>query len=301
MQHLTRAWSRHWTLQLASVTVMTLVLVILNFLFFGFSAFNSAVSEWGHGLEMIVYLKDEASTENVVNLQGRLQKSSDFSSVEFVSKPTATQKFLSTLGPASMELLKDPQWNSPLPASFELRIDESTPPEARLKKMQTWSAELKGLDWVEDVFYGQGWVENFTQFVVSARGVVVGLWILSLSVGLLIISNCIRLSFLQRKEEIEVLELVGATTSFIRMPFLIEGLFLGFLSSVFSLLLSFGFHSLLLNAFEGSATLWLSGPLPPALPAWGIVLNILTAIVFGLVGAWTCVRGMNNGWAAVSS
>jgi cell division protein FtsX len=56
-QHLFRAWRKHWPLQFASISVMTMVLVLLNFLFLGVTTFNQMVDSWGRGLEMIVYVK----------------------------------------------------------------------------------------------------------------------------------------------------------------------------------------------------------------------------------------------------
>lgn len=59
-RHLSLAWQKHWALQMASVTVMTIVLLILNLMFFGFSVFNQMVSQWGRGLEMTVYIKENS-------------------------------------------------------------------------------------------------------------------------------------------------------------------------------------------------------------------------------------------------
>ncbi len=218
VQHLLRAWRRHWVLQVASVTVMTLVLVLLNLLFLGYSTFNRTIDQWGRGLEMIVYLKEGTPQSTLDGFQNQIEKSGDFEKVQFTPKVEATKKFLAALGPESLDLLKDPKWSSPIPSSYELRLSGSIPSETRVRALETWSAKLKGLDFIDDVFYGQGWVENFTHFLTSARGLLLLMWALSLSVGLLIISNSIRLSFWQRKEEIEILELVGATTRFVRTP-----------------------------------------------------------------------------------
>lgn len=300
-QHLFRAWSRHWVLQLASVTVMTLVLVLLNFLFLGYSAFNDTIHQWGRGLEMVVYLKEGTPPEALEKFRADVNGAGEFESIDFTTKEQATKKFLEVLGSESLELLKDPKWNSPIPASFELRLSQNIPVKARVPALQTWSAKLKGLEIVEDVFYGQGWVENFAAFISSARGALAVLWLLSLSVGLLIISNCIRLSFWQRKEEIEILELVGATSAFVRTPFLLEGVMLGFIASLASLLISLAFHSVMLGWLAQTWSFWAALEKVQPLEGWTIVVNILTAVIFGLLGAWNCVRKINTGWSAAVS
>jgi len=301
VQHLFRAWSRHWVLQLASVTVMTLVLVLLNFLFLSYSAFNGTISQWGRGLEMIVYLKEGATPEIIEKFTALIGASNEFDKTEFTTKEQATKKFLTSLGPESLELLKDPKWASPIPASFELRLSRDIPVNARVPALQLWSAKLKALDYVDDVFYGQGWVENFASFISSARGVVAVIWLLSLCVGLLIISNCIRLSFWQRKEEIEILELVGATSGFVRTPFLFEGAMLGVIASVISLLLSFAFHSALLGWLAQTWSFWVAIEQLSPLEGWTVLVNFATALAFGLLGAWNCVRKINTGWSAAVS
>jgi cell division transport system permease protein len=298
-QHLLRAWQRHWPLQIASVTVMTVVLIILNLMFLGFTTFNHMVGQWGRGLEMIVYVKDNLNPASQEVFRQKLEKSGDFDQIQFVSKTEATKKFLTALGSDSLELMSDPKWTSPIPASFELKLSEKIPMEERVASLQNWSSQLHAMDFVEDVFYGQGWVENFSRFLRNTRGIVILTWILSLSVGLLIVGNCIQLSFLQRKDEIEVLELVGATARFIRMPFLFEGILLGLLASIFSLCLSLTLHSLMLNWLGHKLDFWLALQQIAPLQPWYIFTNLVTGIAFGALGAWNCVRKLNTGWAAV--
>lgn len=218
----------------------------------------------------------------------------------FTNKGEATKKFLTAMGQESLDLLNDPKWKSPIPASFELKLSEKIPMERRLASMQSWDAKLRAMDFVEDVFYGQGWIENFSQFLKSARGIVILLWVLSLSVGLLIVSNCIRLSFLQRREEIEVLELVGATPRFIRMPFLLEGLSLGAAASVASLALSFGLHTVLLAWLSDKWNFWGGFAQMAPMQPWYLGANVLAGIGFGVLGAWNCVRKLNTGWSAAA-
>jgi len=297
-QHLARAWRRHWGLQVASVSVMSLVLLILNLMGLGYSAFDQMITQWGQGLEMIVYLKEGLPPTALEQLKTKLQASGEFAKVQYVSKNEATKKFLKVLGPDSLQLLSDPKWSSPIPASFELQLSDHIPVGRRVASLQSWSARLHSEASVDDVFYGQGWVENLSRFIRGAKGVVGLLWVLGLSVGLLIVGNCIRLSFLQRREEIEILELVGATTRFIRWPFLLEGICIGFLASIFSLVLSWGLHSFLLDWIGHTWNFWFALGRVEPLQGWIILLNLATGISFGAIGAWNCVRKLNTGWAA---
>jgi cell division transport system permease protein len=297
-QHLQRVWLRHWTLQVASISVMAVVLMLMNFLFLGQAAFKGLISHWGRGLEMVVYLKESLTDEQQEQLRRQIDASGDFQRIELVSKAQATQKFLTSLGPESLELLKDPKWHSPIPSSFELVLSEKVPVANRLQRMQEWNASFLQLPFVEDVFYGQGWVENFSAFVLKTGWVAIGVWIFSVLVGFLVVGNCIRLSFLHRRQEIEILELIGASSRFIRTPFLIEGLVIGLLAALASLGFSYLAHSWLLRwAAEEWGFLVTFGTVTPL--SWtSAAMTLLTGLAFGLLGAWTCVRGLNTGWAA---
>lgn len=298
--HLFRVWKRHWALQIASVTVMTLVLMMLNFLLLGYSAFNKTMDQLGQRLEMTVYLKETINENSVSEVERKIRDSGDFDEVHYVGKSDATKRFLTALGPESLELLSDPKWSSPIPASLEIRLSERIATDRRLSTLQSWDARLRGFGAVEDVFYGQGWVENFSAFARSARGVVALFWLLCLCVGLLIVSNCIRLSFLQRRNEIEILELVGATSSFIRRPFLLEGLALGLVASILSLSVSYVLHQVILTWLGKIWNFWfVLQSLSPLQPSY-LVLNFFTGLVFGGLGAWNCVRSLNTGWSAAA-
>ncbi|MBX3020706.1 MAG: permease-like cell division protein FtsX [Bdellovibrionales bacterium] len=299
-QHLFRAWRKHWALQVASVTIMTMVLMMLNFLFLGYSAFNGTIEHWGRGLEMTVYLKDGAPDWALEKLEKSMRTSREFDEVHFTGKSEATKKFLTALGPESLDLLADPKWKSPIPASLDAKLSDKVATSSRVQVMEGWSAKLKANEYVEDVFYGQGWVENFASFLGGARGLVVLFWALSLSVGLMIVSNCIRLSFLQRRDEIEVLELVGATSRFIRMPYIFEGVVLGLVASLCSLALSYGMHALLLNWLAGKWSFWVALQALSPLEPWSVMVNLVSGVAFGALGAWNCVRRINTGWSAAA-
>lgn len=299
-QHLFRAWSRHWALQVASVTVMTLVLVMLNLLFLVYSTFDRTVDNWGRGLEMTVYFRDGATAEGVAEVRREIEASGQFESVRMTGKDEATRRFLETLGGESLELLADPQWKSPLPASLDLRLSAGFSPASRVDTLRSWSEKLRTMASVDDVFYGQGWVENFARFLGGARWAVVLFWCLSLAVGLMIVGNCIRLSFSQRRQEIEILELVGATARFIRLPFLVEGVMLGLVAACLSLGLSYALHTLLLSGLGDRWEFWLALREVPPMRGWYVVASLASGIGFGALGAWNCVRRLNTGWSAAA-
>ena len=291
---------RHWPLQIASVIVMVLVLVMMNLTFLGSSLFDRAVGQWGRGLEMTVYLKPDADGSAVTKMETMARASGDFDQVTFVTADGATKKFLKTLGPDAMTLLDDPTWRTPIPPTFELRLSDRIPARRRVGALRDWSARFRDAGLATEVFYGQGWIENFSRFIGGARTLFASLWLLASCVGLLIVGNCIRLSFQQRRDAIEIMELLGATPRFIRRPFLIEGLVLGLVASALSLPLSWGLHAGLLHWLENVGQAWFAGDLVSPMPFWSVVVNLASGAGFGLLGAWHCVRRLNTGWSATA-
>ena len=279
---------------------MTMVLVMMNLMFLGASVFNRFVGEWGRGLEMVVYLKSDADPGATTTAENTARASGDFDQVTFTDARSATRRFLTSLGQDALGLLDDPTWVSPIPATLALRLNDRIAADRRVETLRDWSRRFTSSQIAADVFYGQGWIENFARFIGGARTLFFTLWLLASSVGLLIVGNCIRLSFQQRRDEIEVLELLGATPRFIRGPFLFEGLALGATASLVSMLLSWGLHAGALHWLASVGEPWFAVGAVAPLPVWGVVLNVVSGVGFGALGAWHCVRRLNTGWSAAA-
>ncbi len=118
---------------------------------------------------------------------------------------------------------------NPLPASFEIQLE----PEYRSPEgIEAVVDELGKLKWVDDLQYGGEWVEKFSAFVnfMELTALLIGLFLAAAT--LFIISNTVRLTVYARKDEIEVMRLVGASELYVKTPFFIEGMVAGFVGGV---------------------------------------------------------------------
>jgi cell division transport system permease protein len=203
---------------------------------------GALVSEWKEQFQVTVFLEDGITAEQLNLLKKRIQSERAVKAMTYTSKEEALQSFKREL--KGKESLLEGLGENPIPASLQLRIHEAyQTPEA----LRQFTASLSRLEGVEDVQYGQEWVDRLTAAVRMLR-------LLGLSVGLalgmaslLIVSNTIRLAVYARAEEIEIMQLVGATKLHIRAPFLLEGMIQGGLGAAVALLLLFGAYR---------ATLW---------------------------------------------
>ncbi len=227
---------------LASIGTIAVSFVIVGIFLIITGNLGALVAEWKEQFQVTVFLEDGITAEQLALLQKRVQSERAVKAVTFTSKEEALAAFRREL--RGRESLLEGLGENPIPASLQLRLHEPYQTPEGLKQL---AASLGRLEGVEDVLYGQEWVDR-------VAGLVRVLRLLGLSVGLaltlaslLIVSNTIRLAVYARSDEIEVMRLVGATHLHIRAPFVLEGLLQGALGSLLAL-------GLLFAAYR--ATLW---------------------------------------------
>ena len=142
---------------------------------------------------------------------------------------------------ALKDFLKDnPDYNSaldllpgnPLPDSYDVELEDFT-------KVREVAVAIEGMDAVDSLSYGQGYVDNLMGFMRVVWLVTGGLSLVAVFVISMIIGNTIKMTVYSRRKEIEIMKLVGATDRYIQFPFVIEGVTLGFLGSVLATVVLF--------------------------------------------------------------
>jgi cell division transport system permease protein len=227
---------------IASIGTIAVSFVIVGIFLIITGNLGALVAEWKEQFQVTVFLEDKITAEQLALVKKRIQSERAVKGMSYTSKEEALQSFKREL--RGKESLLEGLGENPIPASLQLRIHEAyQTPEA----LRSLTASLARLEGVDDVLYGQEWVDRLTGAIRLLR-------LLGLSVGLalgmaslLIVSNTIRLAVYARVEEIEIMRLVGATKMHIRAPFLLEGLIQGALGAGLALLLLFGAYR---------ATLW---------------------------------------------
>jgi len=169
-----------------------------------------------------------------------------------------------------------------LPPSFEIQLKKEYRNSTKIKEVVT---HLKKIPQLEEIQYGQEWVETFSVLVHILR---LTQWILG---GLLLIavvfitSNTLQLTISSRREEIEVMQWVGASPAFIRVPFYMEGLIQGLLGGGLAILFLFLMHQGLFLNLPPSMQAWLAKIPVLFLPLETIVWILLGGMVLGFFGS----------------
>jgi cell division transport system permease protein len=181
-----------------------------------------------------VYVKDSATQLEQAELGKAIESTSNVKSVEFISKGEALER-AQEKNPKAFEAGAELLGSNPLPASFRVHPEDPDRIGEIVARLNAdGEPQLAAIDEVRDR-------EEDTNKILSATGLVkaltAGLAVLLVLASIALIANTIRLSIFARRREVEVMKLVGATNWFIRWPFVIEGMIVGFLGGLLAVLL----------------------------------------------------------------
>lgn len=266
------------------MTVATISTFLISTLILGiFLLTTMNLSSWTqkviNQLQIVVYLKDDFSSDGIATLQKEVQTMSEVREVEFISKEKALARVKASLD-GKVDLKHLPR--NPLPNSFEIKLKN-------MHKVKEVADKLSKLPGIEKIKYGKYLAESLLALhtLVSIFGFL--LVFLSLLSTFFIILNTIRLTILAREKEIKLMTLVGATPWLVRWPFILEGVIQGLVGTLPALLLiSIAYKFLIpniantLSFIPFLAPQQVSGPLTLTL--------LLTGIGVGAVGAYISVN-----------
>jgi cell division transport system permease protein len=280
---LQRAWQGYWRnglMSLAATASMTLMLVLLSGLFILLSGLDATLNYVESKVEVVAYLADSASVDEINALQADLQALPEIAGVSYVSKEQALKDFQARQ-PEVADLVAALDEN-PLPASLEIRLHDP----ADYLDVATYLREQPIVDSVQDIKKTVGQMVAVIGLLRTV-GVVV-LLVVGLTV-LFIIVNAIRLALVARAQEIEIMRLVGASDAFIRWPFIFEGALVG----LFGALITIGLLWLAQDRLAGAlADFFAVLPVQAsAMVGQNVALIVLpTGIGIGVLGSYVSVR-----------
>lgn len=215
------SFKRNIWMTLASIFTVVLSLFILGFFSIVILNLNKMADTLESQVQISVYLKDDFSQEEIDETKETLSKIEGLQDIKFTTREEAMENFKERLGDQQflLDALDD---TNPLPDSFSLTV---TSPQ----QVKTIADTVVALDSVESASYSQDIINHLFNLTHLIRLIGVALIILLTGAAIFIISNTIRLTVFARRKEIAIMKYVGATDWFIRWPFLLEGICLGFI------------------------------------------------------------------------
>jgi cell division transport system permease protein len=263
----------------ALVTVFLSMVVLGGVLAFVYST-NALLREVESKVEITVYLKDTAAEQDITAMQSEISSWAEVKTATFVSKDEALARLKEDFkdNPEIFQQLR----NNPLPASFEIALKDP-------KTVDAVAARFNGRDSVDEVRYGKEIAKKLFNFTNQARNFLLIFIVLLGVVAILLISNTIRLSIFARRREVEIMKLVGATNWFIRWPFLIEGVTVGFFGAIAAIVVVLIASSVIVGHLRSSLP-FMSMPLN-AVPYVAVAFILLAVgVIIGAAGSGLGLR-----------
>ncbi|AOE50967.1 permease-like cell division protein FtsX [Kangiella sediminilitoris] len=275
---------RQPTNSLMTILVLAIALALPAAFYLFMSNAQSVSESWDGGVKMAIYLDDKATENQAQDLFTTLSQRVEFEEVVFVSKDDGLEMFKQYSGLGnSLEYLD----TNPLPYAITLK---PTPSFSDSDQLELLAAELAQLPLVAQTKLDSSWIKKYNSILEISEQIATFISIMLALGVLLIVGNTIRLAILNRREEIQVIKLVGATDAFIRRPFLYTGLWYGAIAALLAALMVNIMFVLLQQSTHQLAQLYSSNfSLLGLAPGFTLSL-LLCGALLGLLGAWVSVR-----------
>lgn len=273
---------RNLPLSMASILCTTITLILVAIAIFLSYNVREVTTTLEHELTIVVYLKKEVTEEEKIEIQNDLKTMDNVDNYKLKTKEEwkAEMKKESDTLNTTLDYLEE----NPLLDSVIVTVKD-------VKDLKATAERLRKYDYVSSAEYGEGMVENIIGiFDAISYGTII-MVVALVCVTAFLIANTIKLTIFSRKTEIEIMRLVGASNTAIKLPFVFEGFILGVLGSLIPVALSIYGYTILYSQTGGyvfTKIITLVKPFPFVLYVSLILLGI--GSVVGMLGSWWAVR-----------
>lgn len=229
---------RNKTMAFTSTISIAAMLTLLGVVLLLVLNLNAMVYQTGEKLDKLVfYLKDDAPAVDVNNFIKELTEDARVKKIDYISREDALEEFKEGFG-EDVSVFEDMPGGNPLPASITVEMKE-------LSQGLDVKNKYKDLPIVEDVEYQYDFISKMMRFENGLKYVGIAIVAILFLVSVLIMHNTIKIAIANRENEISIMRYIGATNSYIRGPFLIEGILFGVFGALIATFLTVNFYSYL--------------------------------------------------------
>jgi len=272
-------WSNRFN-NFVSIAIISFSLFTLGLFLLTAQNLAQLIGHWTENVKISIFLNDNSTDNHVAQLEGMIKASPFVAKYEYITREEALNRFR-TFYPSMKDLADDLQ-NNPFPASFEITIRREFQNQ---NAVHDFVKQIRTQDVVQDVEYDQEWIDRL-QFMIrfiEFVGVVFGS--ILIFTATFSISNVIKLMVLSRRDEIEIMRLVGATNSFIKGPFLTEGILHGFIGGALATGLLFALYIFLVQRISQLNAPFFAANQLQFLSPWMIIAMISGGMIVGFFGS----------------
>lgn len=273
---------RNFSLSFASIMCTTITLILVAVAVVAAANVNNATKLIEDELTIVTYLKRDVTEEQIDNIKSEISSYKNVEEVTFKSKDE--WKLEMSEYDDSFKTVLDYLDENPLMDSFVLKVND-------VKKLSETSEYIKAINGVDTVKYGEGMVEQVISVFDIVQKIVVVVVIALVVVTSFLISNTIKLTIFSRRNEIEIMRLVGASNITIKLPFLFEGFIIGLIGSIIPVCITIYGYLILYSRMHGklfSNMIMLIKPYPFVF--WVSLIVIAIGALVGMYGSIKAVR-----------
>jgi cell division transport system permease protein len=271
-----------------SVITTCYIIVTLSYSFLhGVTRF---LERWGQTSELTIYLKHPPSLKEQAEIEKLLDQHQNNMTYEYINSEKLIENLKTELPALSQEIEKNSEIANILPPHFVVSAESSIFSASPNLLFNQIIEALKSLPIISDMNYGEPWLKKYSQFLTSIKGLTLLIYLALCMALILVISNSIRSSIAAKKDEIEILELIGATPEMIRRPFLKEGSLISFISMTIALLVSTLILIILGQVISKSYSIFGLQIIIQPLKIQEVLFFCLSSIVLGFLGSYWVIN-----------
>lgn len=272
---------RNFSLSVAAVACSTITLILVAVSIIVSYNVDSITKTLESELTIVVYLKKDVPDEQIENLKSSFVKMKNVEEVEFKDNEEwkLEMKEYSETYSTTLDYLEE----NPLLDSFIVKVKD-------VNYLKETTDSIREFEYVESANYGEGMAENLISAFSIIEKVTIFIVLALVFVTAFLISNTIKLTIFSRRNEIEIMRLVGTSNSTIKLPFVFEGFILGFLGSIIPILITIYGYVLLYDHFNG----YILSPIITLVKPFNFVIYV--SVILLVIG---CVIGMFGSYRAV--
>lgn len=275
---------RNFSLSVASISCITITLILVAVAILLSENVNKFTDDIEKDVTIVVYIKKDATEEDRNALDTKINLLSNIESVTFMSKEEIRKDMSKDSEGLGTILSEYDENTNPLLDEYLVKVKDT-------EKIGITAKQIKDLSGVSQVKYGEGMVEELVKIFDTVKKIMVVIVIGLIIVTAFLISNTIKITINNRKRQIEIMRLVGASNSYIKMPFFFEGIILGFIGSIIPVLFSLYGYVYLYDKMNGILfTEVISLINPNQVMTHLIITLILIGVIVGAIGSSRAVR-----------
>ena len=275
---------RNFSLSLASITCITITLIIIASALLLSENVKNFTNEIEKDVTIVAFLESDVNDDTRENFETSLKKNLNVETFDYKSKDEVKDEMAKENKTFSSVLSEWDDASNPLKDTYTIKVRD-------VKKIGETAKELESINCVSTVQYGEGLVEKLVGVFDAIKKITYAIALSLIVVTVFLIINTIKLTIFSRKREIGIMRLVGASNLRIKLPFVIEGIFLGMIGSIIPILIVVFGYKALYDYFGGilfSPVIKLVAPMPFVIDVSVIILII--GMVVGMIGSGRAVR-----------